>query len=274
MQKFHDFHFSPLLDQQKVELPAQKVFFLFNLGETIKVNFNEHYTRSLTNDHFQIIFHPNLTYNFHIISASESALNGFYFCIDIGKLHELLTDDPATSTLIKKTFTKPYHYEQSLSLEIRNVAEQILTKEKERAAKILYLHAKFLELLSLLFSPKDKIDYQLCPFLKDSRNVEIIKKAKSILLENLNQNITIEKLSREIGMNEHNLKLGFKEIYGTTIHQFISQYKLNQAKNQLLSGNFQIQEIAENLGYKNTSHFIGSFKKKFGHTPKQYLLQN
>ena len=150
----------------------------------------------------------------------------------------------------------------------------VLDEKTAHPTANLFLNAKLLELLSLIFAPKEEINYQLCPFLKDNRNVEIIKKAKTILVQNLSENITIEKLSRAVGMNEHNLKLGFKEIYGSTVHQFINNYKLIEAKNQLLSGNYRIQEIAENFGYKNTSHFIGSFKKKFGQTPKQYLIKS
>lgn len=276
MRKLPSFHFDTVNNSKNVVLAPGRVFFLFNIGGPLHVSFNIHYKRQLDTDQFQIIFHPDKAYdiNFSSNDDTQENLHAMFVTLGIEELHELLTEDASVSNLFDRDFNKPYHYEQTINIEIRSIIKQILANKTAHPTANLFLNAKLLELLSLIFAPKEEINYQLCPFLKDNRNVEIIKKAKTILVQNLSENITIEKLSRAVGMNEHNLKLGFKEIYGSTVHQFINNYKLIEAKNQLLSGNYRIQEIAENFGYKNTSHFIGSFKKKFGQTPKQYLIKS
>jgi AraC-like DNA-binding protein len=38
------------------------------------------------------------------------------------------------------------------------------------------------------------------------------------------------------------------------------------------SAKLQVNEVAYQIGYNNPSHFIAAFKKKFGVTPKKYLM--
>jgi len=40
----------------------------------------------------------------------------------------------------------------------------------------------------------------------------------------------------------------------------------------LESGEHNVSEVALRIGYSTSSHFIASFKKKFGTTPKKYLM--
>jgi len=50
-------------------------------------------------------------------------------------------------------------------------------------------------------------------------------------------------------------------------------FKLEYAKDELLLKNKKVKEIAQEIGYENTSHFIDAFKKKYNTTPKQFLLK-
>ena len=82
---------------------------------------------------------------------------------------------------------------------------------------------------------------------------------------------TLAELSEEVGLNIKKLKQGFKHVYGTTAFNFILEHKMEVARNLLMSGNYNINEVGDKLGYSTTSHFISSFKKKFGITPKKYM---
>jgi AraC-like DNA-binding protein len=42
------------------------------------------------------------------------------------------------------------------------------------------------------------------------------------------------------------------------------------ARKHLMDNSTKINEIADQLGYNSASHFIESFKKKFGITPKKF----
>ncbi len=47
---------------------------------------------------------------------------------------------------------------------------------------------------------------------------------------------------------------------------------MEEARRMLESKKSNINEIGHNLGYSTASHFITAFKKKYGTTPKKYLM--
>jgi AraC-like DNA-binding protein len=47
---------------------------------------------------------------------------------------------------------------------------------------------------------------------------------------------------------------------------------MNEARSMLNAKRHNINEISLKLGYSTSSHFIVAFKKKFGTTPKKYLM--
>lgn len=135
----------------------------------------------------------------------------------------------------------------------------------------LMREAKKFELLSIYFSSQDVVTYK-CPFLNQKENVVKVRTAKELLIKDLQNSPTIKELSKQVGLNEHNLKTGFKEIYSKPIHAFLKDHKMNTAKTLIDAKEFKINEVAEQVGYSNVSHFIDAFKLKFGITPKQYEL--
>ncbi len=69
------------------------------------------------------------------------------------------------------------------------------------------------------------------------------------------------------------LKNGFKQTFGVTIHEYIINYKLMLSEQLLISKKHSVKEIALQIGYSTSSHFIAAFKKKFGTTPKKYVMR-
>ena len=64
----------------------------------------------------------------------------------------------------------------------------------------------------------------------------------------------------------------FKQIYGDTVYGFLFDYKMDYARKLLDSGSYNVNEVGLKIGYSTGSHFIAAFKKKFGTTPKKYLI--
>ena len=127
-------------------------------------------------------------------------------------------------------------------------------------------------MLSLFFNKSGDANVEQCPFLVDEENVRKIRKAKEIILNKMTEPPTLQELSAEIGLNIKKLKEGFKQIYGDTVYGYLLDYKMNEARSMLNSKQYNINEISLKLGYSTSSHFITAFKKKFGTTPKKYLM--
>ena len=85
--------------------------------------------------------------------------------------------------------------------------------------------------------------------------------------------VTIYELSKELGISEQKLKVGFKEIYQQTIWDYANSIRMNQAVNLLLETDLTISEISTQIGYQSQAAFITMFKKWCGVTPGQFRVQ-
>ncbi len=97
------------------------------------------------------------------------------------------------------------------------------------------------------------------------RRLEI---AKSYLIENYNENVSLDSLSKTIGISKFHLIRLFKVVYGNTPYKFLLKIRLNKAFEQLKKNNdLSIEEIALANGFNQRRTFTRSFKKEFGISP-------
>ncbi|MBO9201394.1 MULTISPECIES: helix-turn-helix transcriptional regulator [Niastella] len=102
------------------------------------------------------------------------------------------------------------------------------------------------------------------------QDITYIRQAKTILDENFDKHIIIPQLARQTGINEAKLKEGFKELFGTGIHTYLQQLRLEKAKQLLLTTSMPITDITYHIGYSHVTHFTTLFKKEFGVTPTEF----
>lgn len=91
--------------------------------------------------------------------------------------------------------------------------------------------------------------------------------------DNLNQPLTLDQLAKQVYLDKYYLCQRFKAETGFTLNQFIINKRILHAQ-ELLKKGYRITEITQAVGYKNDSHFIRTFKKHVGLTPKQYALND
>ena len=83
---------------------------------------------------------------------------------------------------------------------------------------------------------------------------------------------SLQELSEKIGLSLNKLKEGFKQLYGDTVFGYLLDHKMEEARRMLASTNYNVNEVGLRIGYSTSSHFIAAFKKKYGTTPKKYLM--
>lgn len=86
--------------------------------------------------------------------------------------------------------------------------------------------------------------------------------------KNYNFNITVEEISKKLGYNKYYILHLFKEKIGISLHQYIIQLRIKEAKQKNRNNN--LLDIALENGFFDQSHFIRHFKKYEGITPKEY----
>ena len=251
---------------------ASLIQFHFCFRGSATFHFNERsYRLPLTDEHVLLLYNPQRDLPMELDLSSNGQL--VTVLISIKKFHSLFSQEAEQIPFLSdENSNKKYYKDHIITPAMAVVLSQILQHQPNALMSRLYLKGKVYELLSLYFNPTEATDIAECPFLVDEENVRKIRNAKQIMLERMTQPPSLQALADEIGLSLKKLKEGFKQLYGSTVYQFVLDYKMDYARQLLGSGAHNVNEVALQLGYSNSSHFIEAFKKKFGTTPKKYLL--
>ena len=246
------------------------IHFYFCLEGMATFGFGPHYSREFHRDRSYFFYNPDQDLPFRLTLKGNTRL--VYLSITLRELHDLFTHEAqALPILNKENASRKFYDEREVSAGLRVVLTSMFTTQLTPTTERLFFHGKVLELLSLYFSHRIP-DTESCPFLNDQETVRKIRVAKEYLLGHLESPPGLKELAKISGLNEYQLKVGFKEVYGNTVYGYLLDHKLDQARLLLDSGKFQVNEVSYRIGYTNTSHFIAAFRKKFGVTPKKYLM--
>ena len=244
------------------------IHFYFCLEGSALFAFGPHYSREITAQKNYFFYNPEKDVPFQIQLAPHARM--VLMTISLGNLHKLFVHD-SLPLMKPENVNRKFYEERDIPPHLLLVLNQLFQADLSESAAKLYFQAKTLELLSLYFSQK-KPDTESCPFLNDEEVVRKIKHAKEHLLKYAHTPPSMKELAKEVGLNEYQLKAGFKEIYGNSVFAFLLDYKLDHSRVLLDTQKYQVNEVAFQMGYTNPSHFIAAFKKKFGMTPKKYLM--
>lgn len=94
-----------------------------------------------------------------------------------------------------------------------------------------------------------------------------LARARDLMQAQLDRALTIPYLSVTVGLNECRFKQGFRELYGTTPHQFLLDLRMQRARALLQSG-CQVAQTAYAVGYRHPASFSAAFSRYFGQAPK------
>ena len=97
-----------------------------------------------------------------------------------------------------------------------------------------------------------------------------IIKAKNFILNNLNRDLSVKEVADHVHRSPEYFTKVFKKETGQNIKTYITQIKLDVAKDMLANPNIPISLISCEIGYTNFSHFTQMFKKYENMTPTEY----
>ncbi|MBS5606113.1 MAG: helix-turn-helix transcriptional regulator [Enterocloster asparagiformis] len=101
---------------------------------------------------------------------------------------------------------------------------------------------------------------------------ERVEQIKSYVREHIGERLDLEDIARQFYISSHYLSHYFRRETGFTLGQFIAQAKIDRAK-ELLQKGFSVTDTAISLSYNSDSHFINTFKRLTGTTPKRYASE-
>lgn len=163
------------------------------------------------------------------------------------------------------------YYQQSgvPSASMQTVLQQILHCPYQGFIRRLYLEGKLLEMMALILADMEEEVPLLAPVLKPE-DVERINYAGEILRSQLTNPPSLLGLARQVQINDHKLKVGFRQVFGTTVFGYLHDYRMEKSRQLLESGSISVSGAAQSVGFANRSHFATAFRKKFGMNPSLY----
>ena len=259
---------------QKVnkEINRSYIQFHFCLKGSGKFIFNDgRYALDVAEDNSLLLYNTQTDLPLNLELNSNSWL--ISVVMTIRKFHSLFSKEANyIPFLSSENKDKKYYSQEGVSPIIAVILNQIMNYNVHKSIKELYIKGKVYELIALFFNRSEDVDIEQCPFLADEDNVRRIKNAKEIIIKRMAEPPTLNELADEIGLSLKKLKEGFKQIYGDSVYSFLFDYKMEYARKILESGEHNVNEVGLKVGYSTASHFITAFKKKYGTTPKKYLV--
>lgn len=151
--------------------------------------------------------------------------------------------------------------------EIAKTIEQIIACPFDGLLKKNYLQSKITGiLLDVLLEANGLSNIDSMVDLPKS-DVESLQLVEQHIKANLEKDLSILELTKVAGFNSSKLKQDFKRVYGTTIFKFITQIRMETARDLILNGGFTIAQAAHEVGYSNPQHFTKAFKRTLGYLP-------
>ena len=106
---------------------------------------------------------------------------------------------------------------------------------------------------------------ELCPY-----DMKCIEQAVTYVEQHYNDRISIENLSMEVGLSIRKLQAGLKVRAGCTLHEYLLQVRITNAKRMLLDTCLPLKAISKAVGFRTGSHFGEVFKSIAGMTPNEF----
>ncbi|MFT4104886.1 MAG: response regulator [Lacrimispora sp.] len=101
------------------------------------------------------------------------------------------------------------------------------------------------------------------------RDNSVIGRAKEYIDRNFYKNISLEDVSQKVGVNPNYLSSLFKKQLEMKYIEYLTELRMEKARNLLLNTDLKVNEISEMVGYLSTKHFTRIYKEKFGVTPSE-----
>ncbi len=105
---------------------------------------------------------------------------------------------------------------------------------------------------------------------EDKSDTYSIAKSLTLIYRDYNKDLTIDDVAKYCKCGKSTFCRLFKNAMGTSFHHFLNEYRIKIAENLLIETNGKIENITDEVGFKDAKSFCRVFKKHTGISPSQY----
>jgi len=135
---------------------------------------------------------------------------------------------------------------------------------EERSGYQQYISGIVIHLLGYIYYRAKDNHYE------DKSIVQKIDKARVMIREQINSNISPEAIAAALFMTYSWFRRLFKQYTGLAPAQYIAQLRLQRAKELLSTSSKSVKEIAVEMNYESVDYFSTQFRRQTKMTPTQY----
>ncbi|WP_419771039.1 MAG: helix-turn-helix domain-containing protein [Candidatus Marinarcus sp.] len=183
-----------------------------------------------------------------------------YICITLNE--EYLNENGFFSNIFKEYFSKKFYEPDS-----KNKFLELFNREYTSGLDKIYLKNKTMEVILYVLEELRKKDELKLNDLNEE-DIHRVKKAKMILDDSFQENMTIALLSKKVALNQTKLKKGFKKLFNKTIHEYLQDLRLKKAMEYLKTNKYSVKEVSLLVGYTNQGSFSYAFSNRFQCLPR------
>lgn len=93
---------------------------------------------------------------------------------------------------------------------------------------------------------------------------------REIVSRQFARSLDLGSVSKVVNLSPYYVGELFRRHEGVGFHQYLMEYRLEQARQQIVATNHPVSDIAKSVGMKNRSYFCKLFKERFGVSPVEY----
>ncbi|WP_020618724.1 response regulator transcription factor [Paenibacillus daejeonensis] len=121
----------------------------------------------------------------------------------------------------------------------------------------------------LLIDAADQTD-RLVKSEEEASGSVLIEQLKLYIVQHLNEDLSLDQLSRRFHVNPTYLSRLFKQTTNEVLSLYITKEKMGAARRLLLQDGMKVGEAANRVGYNNPNYFAKVFRNTFGMSPQEY----
>lgn len=98
----------------------------------------------------------------------------------------------------------------------------------------------------------------------------LVSEISEYIRKNYAEDLNGPQLARQFSISRTTLYHIFDEVFGMTINDYITEFRITKAKDLLINSSYSVELISDMTGYSTISSFSRLFKSRTGISPLQY----
>ena len=117
----------------------------------------------------------------------------------------------------------------------------------------------------------ERVERRVAPAKRRRGDDVDLREAIEFVEQNYFEDISNDAVAQVCGMNPFSFSRAFKATYGIGFHEFLTRYRLREARRLLANPEALVTQISHAVGFNDPAYFSKVFKKYYGQAPSFYV---